>query len=150
MLTHGIVPQKEICKVGTEIDQSSCYRKVAASSLPSRGYSACSFPVVEGRLADPVLAAQMRRLHAVLAFLQDRDDLPFAMPLALHRPFVGQDSSSPRIKGNVKVRPKSQEVECSGSGEWGNSTKKIQSGSVRTRNLKSGNFALPCSSKLLV
>ena len=41
------------------------------------------FVVVEARLADPVLAAQIGCVHPSLVFLQDRKDLLFRVPLAL-------------------------------------------------------------------
>jgi hypothetical protein len=40
---------------------------------------------VEAPFTDPVLAAQIGRLHPGLVLLQDRNDLLFRMPLALHR-----------------------------------------------------------------
>ena len=40
-------------------------------------------PVVEARLANPMLAAQIGCLHASLVFHQDRNDLLFRVPLAL-------------------------------------------------------------------
>src|SRR5208283_697910 len=43
------------------------------------------FPVVEARLANPVLAAQLGRLYPGLVLLQDRNNLFFRIPLALHR-----------------------------------------------------------------
>jgi Ku70/Ku80 beta-barrel domain len=43
------------------------------------------FPVVEARLADPVLSAQVGRFDPGLVLFQNGDDLLFSMPLALHR-----------------------------------------------------------------
>jgi len=39
------------------------------------------FPAVEGRLTDPVLTAEVSRLHPALVLLQNRDDLLFVCPL---------------------------------------------------------------------
>src|SRR5690606_10908210 len=44
------------------------------------------FPVVESRPADPVLAADLCRLHAGFLLPQDPDDLLFREPRSLHRP----------------------------------------------------------------
>ena len=41
-------------------------------------------PGVERRRADPVLAAQIRRLHPSLVLLQNPDDLLFRVPALLH------------------------------------------------------------------
>ena len=43
-------------------------------------------PLVEGRAADPVLAAHIRRLRPRLLLPQDPDDLFFREPAPLHRP----------------------------------------------------------------
>lgn len=42
-----------------------------------------SLPILERLLADPMLAAQ--RLHSGLVLFQDRNDLLYRMPLALHQ-----------------------------------------------------------------
>ena len=75
---------------------SSPFRRLASeTSSPS----VLGFPVVEARLADPVLPAQVGRLHAGLVLFQDGNDLLFRMPIALHRLVLssGPDSSSPWI-----------------------------------------------------
>jgi hypothetical protein len=61
-------------------------------------------PSVERSAADPVLAEQIGCLHASLVFLQDRNDLLFRVPLALHRLVLSQ--------GQTPVHP--------GSIQWGN------------------------------
>ncbi len=58
-------------------------------------------PVVEARLTDPVLAAQLGRLHPGLALLQDRNDLLFRMPLALHRLVLSQ-GQTPVHPGSIQ------------------------------------------------
>jgi len=50
-----------------------------------------AFPVVKGRSTDTVLTAQLRRLHAGVGFLENRNDLLFTEPRLLH-------SSSPTGK----------------------------------------------------
>jgi len=53
----------------------------ASSYTTSRGTTAIlAPPVVESRVADPVLAAQIRRAHARLMLLQNANDLRFAEP----------------------------------------------------------------------
>jgi hypothetical protein len=44
-----------------------------------------TLPVVEGRLADPVFAAQVDRLRTQLVLPQNPNDLLFRKPLPLHR-----------------------------------------------------------------
>src|SRR4030081_1580187 len=72
------------------------------------------FPVVEGRLADPVLTAESSRLHPGLVLPQNRDDLLFRMPLALHRLVLSSrpDSNSPWInsRGQRHVQSRSLAV----------------------------------------
>ena len=62
---------------------SSAFSRLASdtSSPPILG-----LPLVEGRAADPVLAADIRRLRARLLLPQDPDDLFFREPARLHRP----------------------------------------------------------------
>jgi len=61
---------------------SSPFRRLASeTSSPS----VLGFPVVEARLADPVLPAQVGRLHAGLVLFQDGHDLLFRMPIARRR-----------------------------------------------------------------
>src|SRR5215467_5160192 len=47
-------------------------------------------PIVEARLANPVLAAQIGGLNSGLVLLQDRNDLLFRIPLPLHRLVLSQ------------------------------------------------------------
>ena len=56
------------------------------------------------RLTDPVLPAQVGRLHAGLVLFQDGHDLLFRMPIALHRLVLssGPDSSSPWISSRAQ------------------------------------------------
>ena len=56
-------------------------------------------PVIKRLFADHLLAAQIGRLHSSLVLLQDRNDLFFQMPLALHRLILSYrpDSNSPWI-----------------------------------------------------
>jgi hypothetical protein len=58
------------------------------------------------RIADPVSAAQVGRLHPGLVLLQDRDDLLFRMPLPLHRLVLssGPDSIRIQMKGQCHDR----------------------------------------------
>jgi hypothetical protein len=56
-------------------------------------------PVVEARLADPVLAAHVGRLHPGLVLLQNRNDL--RMPLSLHR-LVPSQSQTPVHPGSIQ------------------------------------------------
>ena len=84
------------------------YRDVAfilGGSIVLESFASC-LPVVEARLADPVLAAKIGRFNPSLVLLQDRNDLLFRMPLALHRLVLSQ--------GQTPVHP--------GSIQWGNVT----------------------------
>src|SRR5262245_30946002 len=58
-------------------------------------------PVVEARLADPVFAAQIGRLNPGLVLLQDRNDLLFRMPFALHRLALSQ-GQTPVHPGSIQ------------------------------------------------
>ena len=76
----------------------SCFSPPAPSAvwLPKRPSRRTSLPLVEAGLADPVLAAQIRRLDPSLVLLQYPNDLLFREPLALHRLVLclGQNSGS--------------------------------------------------------
>ncbi len=56
----------------------------SAAAPRSRPSHRIPLPAVERSRADPVLTAQLRRLHTSLALLQDPDDLPFRVPALLH------------------------------------------------------------------
>src|SRR5215471_10542387 len=76
------------------------------------------FPVVKACLADPVLATQVRRLHSGLVLFQDRDDLLFRIPLALHSglPLQGQTPiSHGSIQGGNVTRRSALGVESTAS-----------------------------------
>jgi hypothetical protein len=61
----------------------------------------------EGRLADPVLPAQVGRLHPGLVLLQDRDDLLFRMPwrFIVWSSLQGQTPIQPGYKRRGNVNP---------------------------------------------
>jgi hypothetical protein len=65
---------------------SSAFSRLA----PTRPAPETALPVVERRLADPVLAAQIGRLRSSLVLLQHPDDLLFAEPRSLHRLALSQ------------------------------------------------------------
>jgi len=58
---------------------SSSFRQLGFRDLE---HAVLGFSVVEARLADPVLAVQIGRLHAGLVIFQDGNDLLFGMALA--------------------------------------------------------------------
>ena len=49
-----------------------------ASQLADAESAILGFPVVEGRVADAVLATDVSDLQSLLLFVEDRDDLGFA------------------------------------------------------------------------
>ena len=57
------------------------------------------FPVVERRIRNAVLAAQIQHLRTGLGFLQNRNDLLFAEPLLLHVRFLS-------VRGSPSMGPK--------------------------------------------
>jgi len=60
-------------------------------------------PAVERRRADPMLTAQIRRLHASLMLLQYPDDLIFRVPALLHTPSSRLDyERTPASTGRVR------------------------------------------------
>ena len=76
-LSSDVAPSFYRATIGVWSSVMPCWAVVAAV----RGAK----PSVERSAADPVLAEQIGCLHASLVFLQDRNDLPFRVPLALHR-----------------------------------------------------------------
>src|SRR5580658_1458024 len=58
--------------------------------------TAASSPVVQRRFADTMLARQLRRFHASLELLQDRNDLLFGKPGLLHFEFSPRENSTPQ------------------------------------------------------
>src|SRR5579863_1225063 len=81
--------------LGLELFQPPKLRDVHAS-VPG-------FPVVDGRIAHPVLARQLHRLRASIELLEDRDDLLFGKLGLLH-------SSSPLGKTLLRSGPDRQGV----------------------------------------
>ena len=59
---------------GFAFSPSSAFRRLASDSLPARRIG---LPLVEGRAAEPVLAAQVGRLRPDFLLSQDPDDLFF-------------------------------------------------------------------------
>jgi hypothetical protein len=54
-------------------------------------------PLGKGRIADPVLAAQIRRAHARLVLFQNANDLSFAATASFHR-------LSPQVENTLSKR----------------------------------------------
>src|SRR5215510_5664320 len=74
--------------LGFELLQSAKLRDIQTA--------VAGFPVIEGRVADAVLAHQLRHLHTRLGLLQDRDDSFFGKPRLLHSSSPSQENSTPK------------------------------------------------------
>ena len=80
----------------------------SGASLPRPRDRVYGFPIVEASLTDPVFTAHIGSFYAGLVLLQDRNDLLFRMPLALHRLVLSQ-GQTPIHLGSIQwgnlIRP---------------------------------------------
>ena len=79
-------------RVGQQLLQPSvlALHRLQALRLGDLEPAVLGLPVVKRRFAHPVLPAHVGRLRPGLVLLQNRNDLLFRMPFALHRPVLSK------------------------------------------------------------